>query len=106
LYGLPGGIPARYVHLFTVCPVLGRSLAMNCETVTIRCDEWNELLKDRQVASHAKRLALELECLLTSTRDTAAQARWWESAHEALDQYRAALDELYPQPYVSPFGKD
>jgi len=28
LYGLPGSIPAGHVYLFTVCPVLGRSLAM------------------------------------------------------------------------------
>jgi hypothetical protein len=62
--------------------------------------------KDHQIAAHAKRLALELECLLLSTKDTAAQSRWWDSAHEALDQYRSTLDELYPQPYVSPFGKD
>lgn len=65
-----------------------------------------ECFKDHQIAAHAKRLALELECLLTSTKDTAAQSRWWASAHEALDQYQAALDELYPQPYVSPLGKD
>jgi hypothetical protein len=62
--------------------------------------------KDHQIAAHAKRLALELECLLLSTKDTAAQSRWWDSAHEALDQYRSTLDELYPQPYASPFGKD
>lgn len=66
----------------------------------------DDLLKDHQIAAHAKRLALELECLLLSTKDTAAQSRWWDSAHEALDQYRSTLDELYPQPYASPFGKD
>ena len=79
---------------------------MTCDTVTITCEHWNDLLKDRQVAGHAKRLALELECLLLSTRDSAAQARWWESAHEALQLYQDDIDALYPQDYVSPMGKD
>ena len=34
------------------------------------------------------RLALELECLLMDTRDTAIQSKWWDSAHEALEQWR------------------
>jgi hypothetical protein len=50
------------------------------------------------VAAHAKRLALELECLLLDCKDTAAVSKWWDSAHEALDQYRADLDRLYPPP--------
>ena len=37
------------------------------------------------------RLALELECLLMDTRDTAVQSRWWDSAHEALEQWRQAV---------------
>ena len=37
------------------------------------------------------RLALELECLLMDTRNTAAQSRWWDSAHEALEQWRQAV---------------
>lgn len=37
------------------------------------------------------RLALELECLLMDTRDAAAQSRWWDSAHEALEQWRQAV---------------
>ncbi|NBS69539.1 hypothetical protein EBT31_11595 [bacterium] len=64
------------------------------------------MTRDEIIASHAKRLALELECLLLSTRDTAAKTKWWDSAHEALTQYQADIDRLYPQPYVSPFGKD
>jgi hypothetical protein len=50
------------------------------------------------VASHAKRLALELECLLLSCNDSAAVSKWWDSAHEALDAYRADIDRLYPPP--------
>jgi hypothetical protein len=67
---------------------------------------YNSLLADRQIAAHAKRLALELECLLLSCNDTAATSRWWSSAHEALQQYQDDLDRLYPQPHVSPLGKD
>ena len=37
------------------------------------------------------RLALELECLLMDTRNDAAQSRWWDSAHEALEQWRQAV---------------
>ena len=51
--------------------------------------------KEVELAGHAKRLALELEGLLTSTRDTAAQSRWWDSAMEALGQYQDAVDRLY-----------
>ena len=40
----------------------------------------------------AKRLALELECLLLSCGDTAATSRWWDSAHEALQMHRDAID--------------
>lgn len=40
------------------------------------------------------RLALELECLLLDTRDTAAVSRWWDSAHEALEQWRQAVREM------------
>ncbi len=36
-------------------------------------------------------LALELECLLLETRDTAAVSKWWDSAHEALEQWRQAV---------------
>lgn len=40
------------------------------------------------------RLALELECLLLDTRDTAAKSRWWDSAWEALEQWRQAVREM------------
>lgn len=42
----------------------------------------------REVFPQAHRLALELECLLLSCTDTAATAKWWDSAHEALEQWR------------------
>lgn len=40
------------------------------------------------------RLALELECLLLDTQDTAAQSRWWDSSHEALEQWRQAVRQM------------
>ena len=39
----------------------------------------------------ACRLALELECLLLDCKDTAVTAKWWDSAHEALEQHRERL---------------
>lgn len=39
----------------------------------------------------AARLAMELECLLLDTKDTAAVSRWWKSANDALDLHRARL---------------
>lgn len=41
----------------------------------------------------AHRLALELECLLLECKDTAAVSKWWDSAHEALGQWREFCHE-------------
>lgn len=46
-------------------------------------------------AADAHRLAMELECLLLSTKDTAAQSRWWDSAHEALEQHRQLVRDTW-----------
>ena len=54
----------------------------------------------------AHKLALALESLLMSTRDDSACAKWWDMAHDALDQHRQLVDKTYPQDYVSAFGKD
>ena len=48
-------------------------------------DGWTEADAD------AARLAMELECLLLDTKDTAAVSRWWKSANEAIDLHRARL---------------
>jgi hypothetical protein len=61
---------------------------------------------DTQIAAHAKRLALELECLLLSCEETAVVSKWWASAHQALGEYQDDIDRLYPQDHVSPLGKD
>lgn len=39
-------------------------------------------------AAQAKRMAMELECLLLSCKDTAAVSAWWDSAHEALEAFQ------------------
>jgi len=48
-------------------------------------------MKEVDFFSPGARLALELECLLMDTRNDAAQSRWWDSAHEALEQWRQAV---------------
>lgn len=48
-------------------------------------------MKDVDFFTPGARLALELECLLLDTRNDAAKSRWWDSAHEALDQWRQAV---------------
>ena len=60
---------------------------------------------DEQVAAHAKRLALELECMLLGCT-CAAGVSWWASANEALAAYQECVDRLYPQEHVSPLGKE
>lgn len=68
---------------------------------------WLEsLIKESQIASHAKRLALELESLLLATHDTEAVSTWWQSAYQAMHNYQDDVDRLYPQDHVSPLGKD
>ncbi len=46
----------------------------------------------------AARLALELECLLMDTKDTAVVSKWWASANDALEMHRARLQEVQPSP--------
>lgn len=54
-------------------------------------DELTAAIRDVFPAAH--RLALELECLLLDTKDTAVMSKWWDSAHEALEQWREFLRE-------------
>ena len=65
--------------------VLDRMLQELTE-VTKQRDELAANMRDAFPVAH--RLALEMECLLLSCTDTAATAKWWESAHEALEQWR------------------
>lgn len=49
-----------------------------------------QLQQAEDFACNAKRLALELECLLMDTKDLPVQSKWWDSAHEALELFRKA----------------
>ena len=44
------------------------------------------------------RLALELECLLLDTKDSASVSRWWDSAMAALDGWHKAKDAASARP--------
>ena len=59
-----------------------------------------EALEDaiRDIFPAAHRLALELECLLLDTKDTAAVSKWWDSGHEALEQWREYCREDVERP--------
>lgn len=87
--------------------------------VCIQCNskEEAERLKDellnpseneiQTLTSLGGRLALELECLLLSTENDAAKSKWWDTAHEALEAWRAHLWQAsHGDNYVSPLGKD
>jgi len=45
-------------------------------------------ISNSDLYSISGRLALELECLLLDTKDISIVSKWWDSAHEALDQWR------------------
>lgn len=51
--------------------------------------ELDAMVEDAEYGAQAKRLALELECLLMDTKDLAVVSKWWDSAHEALEGFRA-----------------
>ena len=44
--------------------------------------------------SACHRLALELECLLLDTKDSASVSRWWDSAMAALDEWHKVKDSV------------
>lgn len=57
----------------------------------------NDRVFDADIYSVAGRLALELECLLIDTKDLSVVSKWWDSAHDALEQWRSIKDTA-PQP--------
>jgi len=52
----------------------------------------NDRVFDADIYSVAGRLALELECLLIDTKDLSVVSKWWDSAHDALEQWRSIKD--------------
>lgn len=69
---------------------------MDTLTVTIR---GLEIQRDKSLAdaetllAQGHRLALELECLLLDTKDTAAVSKWWDSAQDALQDWRGCVQQ-------------
>ncbi len=53
-----------------------------------RIAELEAALAVRYAYPQAHRLAMELECFMLSCTDTAVTAKWWDSANEALEQWR------------------
>lgn len=60
--------------------------ASECLGLRSTVNDQHRIIMDLQSKGH--RLALELECLLMDTKDTAIQSKWWDSAHEALEEWR------------------
>ena len=52
----------------------------------------NDRVFDADIYSVAGKLALELECLLIDTKDLSVVSKWWDSAHDALEQWRSIKD--------------
>ena len=52
--------------------------------------------------SACHRLALELECLLLDTKDSASVSRWWDSAMAALDEWHKVKDSVSAEQPWSP----
>jgi len=63
-------------------------VALQTENIKLRADREYMVESLLDIFPSAHRLALELECLLLSCTDTCATAKWWESAHEALEQWQ------------------
>ena len=59
----------------------------------------------RDIFPAAHRLALELECLLLDTKDTAAVSKWWDSGLEALEQWREYCREDVERPNAEVTGR-
>lgn len=75
---------AAYVPMFTQGQLMQVLRAQHEASV--------EFWRERETyAAQAKRLAMELECLLLDCKETAAVSRWWDSAHEALAQFRTVI---------------
>ena len=67
----------------------GRQIGKCCDCDVLKLEAENESLW-----MDAKRLAMELECLMHDC-DLAAVSKWWDSAHEALELHRQLIQEKY-----------
>lgn len=70
-------------------------------TVADHIADGGKMVSDMPAAdllSIAGRLALELECLLMDTKDLSVVSKWWDSAHDALEQWQTNKGALYAAP--------
>jgi hypothetical protein len=66
-------------------------------SISITVDELKQIQMNQEaVWMDAKRLAMELECLLMSC-DLPAASKWWDSANEALELHRQLIKQQYEQ---------
>lgn len=61
-------------------------IGLRRELETERALSFRDQVADLDSKGH--RLALALECLLLDTKDTAIVSKWWDEAHDALEQWR------------------
>lgn len=73
----------------------GRLIVQRCDRLVAERDALKERCEHSEAwESDAKRLALELECLLMSC-DLPAASKWWGSAHEAMELHRQLIADIY-----------
>lgn len=96
--------------LATIRAARAQGLNLNCKSVQARlATSWGYVKQDHSeqnlnmvqeqepvafadLYSVAGKLALELECLLLDTKDLSVVSKWWDSAHDALEQWRLIKD--------------
>jgi len=81
-YTVDEGSHSKHFAVAAVC----QEAAQEIERLQEKVDYLLDGMRDVFPAAH--RLALELECLLLDSKDIAAVSKWWDSAHEALEQWR------------------
>ena len=81
-YTVDEGSHSKHFAVAAVC----QEAAQEIERLQEKVDYLLDGMRDGFEAAH--RLALELECLLLDSKDIAAVSKWWDSAHEALEQWR------------------
>lgn len=97
-YTVDEGSHSKHFAVAAVC----QEAAQEIERLQEKVDYLLDGMRDIFPAAH--RLALELECLLLGTEDTAAVSKWWDSAHEALEQWREFCREDAERPNASLSG--
>lgn len=80
------GYNSEFAHTMEAAAVEIERLRQGSDVLHAQINSLSDGMRNVFPAAH--RLALELECLLLSCTDTAATAKWWESANEALEQWR------------------